>query len=80
MPLKVTISRGESCLWNGHDAYPLGSVIVQKDTGKIFFKAYHSKDGSVLVRLDDGSLYTCSTSHFKGYEFREVKAELKVEL
>lgn len=82
MPLKIETVAGESNVWRPAECYPPNTVLVMKDTGRIFLRVVKG-----LVRLDDVSCMFFVIDDFQNRErrisgslFREVKATLRVEL
>ena len=83
-PMIITKTSSPASLWKPLNCYPSGTVLAAQNSGKLFIKLYPRSDRGViapiLVRIDDGSFYPCMDAGYQEMLFREVKAELKLEL
>ena len=81
MPLKIVKTTGSSRLWKPSTDYDKGSVIVMENTGRAYLVEWDDgKRNRRLLRLDDSSFVSNSECEYGPYKFREVNAELRLEL
>ena len=81
MPLKIVKTYGSSRLWKPSTDYDKGSVIVMENTGRVYLVEWDGgKRARRLVRLDDCSFETNLEGEYVSFKFREVNAELRIEL